>query len=1431
MDTQTLTIKLAAEVADFMSKVRLAEGAVTGAADRMKSALGAVMAFGAAGFSIAAFVSIAKGSIDAAAKLNDLSIQSGMTVEALSGLASVGKFSDMGAEQIAKASNKLTKNLTTVTEDSAGAGKAIQLLGLDIKGFAAMSPDQQFMAVAKSLDGFQDGAGKSAVMMALFGKEGAAMLPFMKDLAVVGELQAKVTTEQAAAADNFQDNLTRLQSSGDAWKKELANGMIPALDLAVQAFIDVTNASGGLRDETRKLAKDGSVAQWVRNSVTAVSYVVDILQAGVNTVELIGRAFMEVGKDISAVAKATALSAIAAKNLDFNGISVAWSSAFGDIESRSQKFSVKMAELWNPKLKGEQFRNAMVEAQIRQFAALADEAENAKKQLDATGLGKPDKAGKIQIDPTIKAYADLVASIHEKINATGLEIETGGKLTDAQKLELDIKKLVEKGTITATQAQSEEIKVLLNLLGILDQKKDTDAAQLKLIEDLAAARKAELQTAMAETGGLLQQVQAQQQATEAIGLNATAVAALDAARLRSLATQKELLAADAQQREGLENLADQYKRQADLLRKLADGKEIAAAKQDQLDFWKSIESTAHSVWNDVSDNGVNAFQRIGKTIKSAVLDMLWQLVAKKWLIDVGVSMGVPGASIAQSAGGAANAMGGLGTIGSTLGAFGSGLGAGGSMIAGGGIGGWLSASTSLIGTGTAAGAMAGIGALAGPIGAVLAIASLIKSLDDSGTYHTGGLGGYSAAGGAVVGDAAKSAGLTFDLASRDYTTSGQDAAVAMAKTIAGILDQTAATFGQQAGYYAATAFADDTSKDGAWGALMLRLGDKVLLDWGKGADKWPGREFADGEAGAKEYAAAVAKDVRDYLLTQTPDWADAMLSALGDTPTLENLSAVVGQINQAANALEGMGRASQAFAGMTEAATAALVKGLGGGASAAAVLDGYYQAFYTEQERTGLATARLTEQMAALGVAMPKDHVAFRALVDTAVASGKPELAAALINLSGAFNAVTPAATSAAEAVRETAAAAAQAAEQARATGLRQLEASVAREQQIWQRQADAAASLRDEVQGVFDTLASNIRDLRSEALGPALSAAQGQAYIDRALAAVQAGAGLPDNTALADAIAAVRGGMTDAGGYANSIEREYAALRLAGDLSVLQEAAGDQLSTAERQLRAAQSQIEQLDQTLTYWRDLLGKTGEGIDATMSVAAAVDKLRALMFPDAKDAAKDLAAGKPGFGPGGFSIGPGGGSTAAGSDFGSLSRLGNTYYGALGNAIADAGYIDRFDSINAAINSMDWSDAGKAASVAALTQAAIEHDVSTREIAIAAGLNLRDIEALLPNVPRYDGGTNWVPETGLAVLHKGEAVVPVWANQQGAPYQPPAPMQDNSQVVQLLQRLVERVSALESHAATSASANTATADGITRVVQGNALVTTPAPSIA
>ena len=90
--------------------------------------------------SAAMFVGLIKGSIDGAAALHDLSIQTGATVESLSAMAAVGKLSNQSADSIADAMGKLARNMANTSEESRGTGKAIAALGLDYAEFSRMSP-------------------------------------------------------------------------------------------------------------------------------------------------------------------------------------------------------------------------------------------------------------------------------------------------------------------------------------------------------------------------------------------------------------------------------------------------------------------------------------------------------------------------------------------------------------------------------------------------------------------------------------------------------------------------------------------------------------------------------------------------------------------------------------------------------------------------------------------------------------------------------------------------------------------------------------------------------------------------------------------------------------------------------------------------------------------------------------------------------------------------------------------------------------------------------------------------------------------------------------------------------------------------------------------------------------------------------------------
>lgn len=259
------------------------------------SGLATVLAGLGASLGIVSFASMIRGAIDGAAKLHDLSQSTGMAVGSLSALASVGKTSETSVEAIAAASNKLSKNMASADEKAAGAAQAIKALGLNLDEFQAMSPEARMQAAAKAMANFEDGASKTAVAMALFGKEGAQMLPFLNDLAATGELQARVTAEQAAQADNFTDNLIKLKASGEGWKKELALGMLPALNEASEAALKFMNGTGGLREEIRKLAADGTLVEWTRTGIRGLTYMLDGIQ-------YLGRGFKFVGEMIAASA-------------------------------------------------------------------------------------------------------------------------------------------------------------------------------------------------------------------------------------------------------------------------------------------------------------------------------------------------------------------------------------------------------------------------------------------------------------------------------------------------------------------------------------------------------------------------------------------------------------------------------------------------------------------------------------------------------------------------------------------------------------------------------------------------------------------------------------------------------------------------------------------------------------------------------------------------------------------------------------------------------------------------------------------------------------------------------------------------------------------------------------------------------------------------
>jgi hypothetical protein len=206
-------------------------------------------AFSAAAVVIAAvdFLKFANNLYGSVAAFKELSEKTGASVEGLSQLSAVAKVSGKDIGFVADAMVKLTKGLSGDEEETKGAARALKGLSIEVESFKQLDPSDQIKTIAEKLNGFADGAGKTSYALALFGRAGADLLPFLKDLAQDGVKAAKITREQAYAADEYEKALKKLEAQSGVFKRSMALNLLPTLAEAAKAMNDAAESGGLLR--------------------------------------------------------------------------------------------------------------------------------------------------------------------------------------------------------------------------------------------------------------------------------------------------------------------------------------------------------------------------------------------------------------------------------------------------------------------------------------------------------------------------------------------------------------------------------------------------------------------------------------------------------------------------------------------------------------------------------------------------------------------------------------------------------------------------------------------------------------------------------------------------------------------------------------------------------------------------------------------------------------------------------------------------------------------------------------------------------------------------------------------------------------------------------------------------------------------------------
>ena len=266
----SLLIDMRADVARLAQDMAKAQSTVESAMAKVQSsAAAAVTALSliGVGVSVAGMANIVKGAVGAMAALDDMAAKAGTTVENFSALADVAKIGGHDIGLVETAMVRLTKALAGGDEEANGAGHALAALGLKAETLRSMDTAEALLAVAKALDQYASGSGKTALALDLLGKSGASALPYLEDLAETGKLAASVTAEQAAASERLEKDINAVKLEGEKATRAMVAGFLPTMNDIAKAMRAAAEDGGTLK---ALFVGFGGIATEVFNPLVAI---------------------------------------------------------------------------------------------------------------------------------------------------------------------------------------------------------------------------------------------------------------------------------------------------------------------------------------------------------------------------------------------------------------------------------------------------------------------------------------------------------------------------------------------------------------------------------------------------------------------------------------------------------------------------------------------------------------------------------------------------------------------------------------------------------------------------------------------------------------------------------------------------------------------------------------------------------------------------------------------------------------------------------------------------------------------------------------------------------------------------------------------------------------------------------------------------------
>lgn len=361
------SLKLTKELDEAKRKLTSFEKSANAAGANVKKAFAALAATGV----VAGMAAAAKAAIDLADDTSKAAAKIGTTTEALSQLRYAAGLAGVASDGLDKSMLKLNRSLTeaAVNSDSktAQAFKALGVATTDAQG-NIRSADATLEDLADRFASMPDGAAKSAVAMQLLGKSGAEMIPLLnggaqalRDAKAEADAFGQTIDGGAAkAAEQFNDNLSRLQAT-------MSGAML-------QATQQITPALAQISDAMIELVKNGDTVEVMAGALAGIFK--GLLTAGI----ALATTFANLGRAIGGLAAAAG----AALSGEFKQAGAIIDAFTADNEAATAAAESAISKLWSTTSSGATgAASTTTKAAGDISAALRSVGEDAKKSADA----------------------------------------------------------------------------------------------------------------------------------------------------------------------------------------------------------------------------------------------------------------------------------------------------------------------------------------------------------------------------------------------------------------------------------------------------------------------------------------------------------------------------------------------------------------------------------------------------------------------------------------------------------------------------------------------------------------------------------------------------------------------------------------------------------------------------------------------------------------------------------------------------------------------------------------------------------------------------------------------------------------------------------------------------------------------------------------